>query len=167
MEPSESTDSYALQKTLEIPSHISCLTLGYADHLFVGSGKYWAYVRSNVLMISNRRWLSSSIWPVVPQSFKSNPRTRIRSVLDHLLQTVKYRRTTRRCLASIWKPCTWHRWLDHIWGLGFYRDAIYQIMKFEMDSSKMIQTADDALSVIGLGEPNTDDTLNEVRAHFL
>lgn len=40
MDDFEPEEFYDLQKSLETPAHISCLTFGHAGHLFAGSGEH-------------------------------------------------------------------------------------------------------------------------------
>ncbi|RDB22274.1 WD repeat-containing protein 53 [Hypsizygus marmoreus] len=122
-EPFEPSESYNLQHTLEIPSHVCSLAFGHAGHLFTGSedGTLRVYDLSSFKVLKAVRGLGSEVSSIV---CIKRPNTELRDV---------------------WLACG------------------KRVMKFQMDSPKMIQTAEDALVVIEVGEESSeDDILNEI-----
>jgi len=120
LEPFEPIEFYALQRTLETPSHITSLAFGHAGHLFAGSddGILRVYDLSSFKVLKAVRGLGAEVSSIICVKRSGSE------------------------LRDAWVGCG------------------KRIMRFQMDSPKMIQTADDALLTIELGESD-DDILNE------
>ncbi|KAG6810284.1 hypothetical protein H0H92_012582 [Tricholoma furcatifolium] len=127
-EPTTSSERYTLQRTLQIPSHVSCLAFGHAGHLFAGSddGSLRVYDLSSFRVLKAVRGIGAEV----------------------------------SSLVCVKRPASE---LRDVWIASGTR-----ILKFKMDSTKMIQGAEDAIAVLDVSSSDTDskskgeDVLNEI-----